>query len=301
MSLLSPISIRTFEPEDQPRLEAIIRAAFAAGEISGGESQDIDHMARGVGSTPGSTYLAVSDGTVVGFLAADYSMIIIVPEARRQGIGSALVQTALAHHPQLELAPPIGSDVAEAFLRSVGFAPHHLLRQLDRRDGSAVDEPAAPEGFALRTYEEADFSAYHALLNRAFSDHPTPLSVSVERMRAVHARPDFDPTLILLLAPSDRREDFVGFVFVRLHPMTDGEVKGGIGMIGVDRHVRQRGFGRMLFRWGIWRLQQAGCRLIELEVVDINDRALPLYESEGFVPVQAWPYWAHHAGTHQHV
>lgn len=292
MSQLSPISIRAFEPEDQPRLEAIIRAAFAAGEISGWESHDVDHMVRGAGSTPGSTHLAVRNDAVVGFLAVDYSMIVVAPEARRQGIGSALVRTALTSHPQLELAPPVGSAIAEPFLRSVDFAPHHHLWQLTRVDGPTVDEPAAPVGYSLRTFRDEDFPVYHALLNRTFSDHPTPIQVSEERMRSVHTRADFDPTLILLLTPDAHPDVPVAFTFVRIRPDDRGDIKGGIGMIGVDRDYRKRGFGRLLLRWGIWRLHQAGCTTIDLEVVDTNNRALPLYESEGFKPVQAWPYWA---------
>ena len=213
MSQPSPIEIRTFEPGDQARLDEIIRAAFAAGEISGWEPYEIDAMIRGIGATPGSTFIAVSKGDVAGFLAVDYSMVIVVPEARRQGIGSALVRASLDGRPQLELAPPVGSEVAEPFLRSLGFAPHHLLWQLTRAQGALVDQPDAPAGFRLRTYQDEDFPVYHALLNRAFSDHPTPLSVSEERMRAVHERDDFDPTLILLISPEDRPGEPIAFTF----------------------------------------------------------------------------------------
>jgi mycothiol synthase len=284
--------IRTYEPSDQGAIEAIIRTAFAAGEISGWEPYEIDNMVRGIGSTPESTFIALAEDRIVGFLVVDYSMLIVTPEARRQGIGSKLVATGVANQPQLELAPPVGSTGGEPFLRSVGFAPHHLLWQLTRMDGPTLDEPVTPAGFALRTYQEHDFPKYHALLNRAFSDHPTPMFVSEERIRSVHKRADFDPTLIALLTPDDCPDEPIAFTFVRLRPNDEGTIKGGIGMLGVDREYRNRGFGRLLLRWGIWRLQVAGCTTIELEVVDSNNRALPLYESEGFVAVQSWPYWA---------
>ena len=294
MSQPSPakVAIRVYEPSDQDALEAIIRTAFAANEISGWEPYEIENMMRGIGSTPGSTFVALTADRIVGFLASDYSMLVVSPEARRQGIGSKLVATGVANRPHLELAPPVGSTGSEPFLRAVGFAPHHLLWQLTRQDGARVDEPQMPAGFVLRTYREEDFAHYHALLNRAFSDHPTPMHVSEERMRTVHERPDFDPTLIALLAPIDRPDDPAAFSFVRLRPNDEGTINGGIGMLGVDREYRNRGFGRLLLRWGIWRLQTAGCAMIELEVVDSNNRALPLYESEGFVPVRSWPYWA---------
>ena len=286
------VAIRVYAPSDQDALEAIIRAAFAAGEISGWEPYEIENMVRGVGSTPDSTFVALAADHIVGFLASDYSMLVVSPDARRKGIGRKLVATGVANQPQLELAPPVGSIGSEQFLRAVGFAPHHLLWQLIRQEGARVEEPEAPPGFVLRTYREGDFACYHALLNRAFSDHPTPMHVSEERMRSVHERPDFDPTLIVLLTPEERPDDPIAFSFVRLRPNDEGTVKGGIGMLGVDRAYRNRGFGRLLLRWGIWRLQTAGCSTIELEVVNSNNRALPLYESEGFVPVRSWPYWA---------
>src|SRR5215217_646456 len=160
MSQMLPVEvvIRAYEPSDQDAIEAIIRAAFADGEISGWEPYEIDNMVRGVGSTPHSTFVAIASDRIVGFLASDDSMLIVTPEARRQGIASKLVAVGLSQHPALELAPPVGSDLGEPFLRAVGFAPHHLLWQLIRQDGARIEEPEAPAGFVLRTYREADFA-----------------------------------------------------------------------------------------------------------------------------------------------
>src|SRR4051794_28856886 len=291
-ALPDEIDIRASKPSNQDALEAIIRAAVAVGEISGREPYEIDNMVRGIGSTPETTFVALASNRIVGFLATDFSMLVVTPAMRRQGIGRRLVASGLAKHQDLELAPSVGSDLGEPFLRAVGFEPHHLLWQLMRQNGSLVDKPEMPTGFVLRTYRKEDFPRYHALLNRAFSDHPTPMHVSEERMRAVHERSDFDPTLIVLLAHEVRPDDPVAFSFVRLRPGDEDMIKGGIGMLGVDRDYRNRGFGRLLLRWGIWRLQSAGCSTIELGVVDSNNRALPLYESEGFTPGRSWAYWA---------
>jgi len=144
------VAIRVYAPSDQDALEAIIRAAFAAGEISGWEPYEIENMVRGVGSTPDSTFVALAADHIVGFLASDYSMLVVSPDARRKGIGRKLVATGVANQPQLELAPPVGSIGSEQFLRAVGFAPHHLLWQLIRQEGARVEEPEAPSGFVLR-------------------------------------------------------------------------------------------------------------------------------------------------------
>src|SRR4051794_7548589 len=121
MSQLLPVevAIRAYEPSDQDAIEAIIRAAFADDEISGWEPYEIDNMVRGVGSTPESTFVALAADRIVGFLASDYSMLVVMPEARRQGIGRKLVVAGLSQRPDLELAPPVGSDLGEPFLRAV--------------------------------------------------------------------------------------------------------------------------------------------------------------------------------------
>ena len=95
MSQPSPakVAIRVYEPSDQDALETIIRTAFANNEISGWEPYEIENMMRGIGSTPGSTFVALTADRIVGFLASDYSMLVVSPEARRQGIGSKLVAT----------------------------------------------------------------------------------------------------------------------------------------------------------------------------------------------------------------
>ena len=54
---------------------------------------------------------------------------------------------------------------------------------------------------------------------------------------------------------------------------------------------RGRGLGRWLLLWGIERLRSQGVARIELGVEANNDRAMTLYRSVGFDPVDEWPQW----------
>jgi mycothiol synthase len=286
------ITIRTQQPDDLPAMQALIEGAWLAGELAGRSQRDIDRWVQTLPLDPDSAYIAVVDGEIAGFLSVIWSSVIVSPGWRRRGIGRALVATALSAHPDLEMSLPHDNPGAEAFLRATGFRFDHLLRQLQLDPAAASSPPELPDGFVFRPYADDLFDPYFVLVNQAFADHPTPVQVSASRMRAVHARSEFDPTLISLVAKSSNPGDLVAFTFLRSPVIEDGILTGSIGMIGVDRDHRRLGLGRQLLRWGIQRLREAGCERITLEVVDTNERALPLYEQEGFTPVQSWPYWA---------
>ena len=107
----------------------------------------------------------------------------------------------------------------------------------------------------------------------------------------------FDPASITLIHRAEDRDDLVGFITTRPVFEENGETVGPIGSIGTDRPVRGLGLGRVLLRAGINRLKDKGAGPINLEVVTINERALSLYESEGFLPKQSWEFWKAPRGT----
>ncbi len=286
-----PFTIRKQQPADLPALQTLIETAWHAGELAGRSQRDIDRWIERLPDLADATLVAVEGDAVVGAIWMDWSVLIVARPRRRRGIGRALIEAALAEEPDLEISLPHNNPGAEAFLSAVGFRFDHYLRQM-RLDPAA--SPAAPEipiGFVLKSYDDALFDQYFQLVNQAFADHPTPVQVPESRMRAVHSRPDFDPSLIALIATADDQPKLVAFTFLRTPAVENGVLSSSIGMIGVDRAYRRVGLGRQLLRWGIQRLRQAGCEAITLEVVDTNERALPLYEQEGFIPGEAWPYW----------
>jgi mycothiol synthase len=286
------ITIRKQQPADLPAIQTLIETAWHAVELAGRSQRDIDRWIEGLPDQAEATLVAVEGSDVVGAIWLDWSTLIVARPRRRRGIGRALIEAALAEEPDLEMSLPHNNPGAESFLRAVGFRFDHFLRQM-RLDPAA--SPAAPEipiGFLLRSYDDAFFDQYFQLVNQTFADHPTPVQVPESRMRAVHGRPDFDPSLIALIATADDQPKLVAFTFLRTPAVENGLLSGSIGMVGVDRDYRRLGLGRQLLRWGIQRLRQAGCEAITLEVVDTNQRALPLSEQEGFVPDEAWPYWS---------
>jgi mycothiol synthase len=285
--------LRNYEPGDFTAIEAIVRHGRSNGELRNYSDVEIERFLEGIGDEPGRVTIALVDGEVAGLHAMSFDVLYIAPGFRRQRIATRLVEKLLAADAHLELSPERDNEGSVAFLKSVGFGFDHLMYQMKRPADLELGEILVPDGFTLRTYDHSDFDTYFALWNRAFLDHPTPLQVTEERVRAVHGRDTFDPSRIALIARASDPTDLVGFITTRSLVEESGETIGPIGAIGTDRSVRRQGLGRTLLRWGIQRLKQDGAGPITLEVVTLNERALPLYESEGFVPTQSWEFWTH--------
>jgi mycothiol synthase len=154
-----------------------------------------------------------------------------------------------------------------------------------------VPPAAFPDDVDTRPYVPGvDDETYVELLNASFLDHPTPMSVTLDRIRFVHALADFDPGGILLIVPrGDDRP--VAFARVEMTMNDDGEPTGYIGFLGTLPAWRRLGLGRELLRWGIGYVRGRGAGLVELQAETTNERALGLYRREGFEPIVEWPHW----------
>ena len=156
------------------------------------------------------------------------------------------------------------------------------------------------------------------LLNTSFADHPSPISWTIEEIERHHARPDYDPTTTMLVAPIERPDDPIAFARIALGPTeddTDGAADtdgapdahgspdedcalpvGDVRLIGVLPEWRGRGLGRELLRWAVAELRLRGAGRIQLSVEAENERALGLYRRAGFEPLVEWPHWVRPVG-----
>lgn len=268
-----------------------LRSARAAGELRNFSDAEFDRLFARFEDLPGESTLALAGDRIAGLSAENGLVLYVHPDWRRRGIGTRLVEISLGNEPEMELVPEREEPGSFAFLRAIGFSFDHRMQQMRRPGELPALEITVPDGFALRSYEHRDFERYFPLWNRAFLDHPTPLQTSKERMNAAHNREGFDPASITLIHHAGDRDDLVGFITTRPVFEENGETVGPIGSIGTDRSVRGLGLGRVLLRAGINLLKDRGAGSINLEVVTINERALSLYESEGFLPKQSWEFW----------
>jgi mycothiol synthase len=247
---------------------------------------------------PGWIGAAFHDGRLVGFVLPDLKVTVVTPDHRRQGVGRRLIELGLdiaATHARSELFMGCLRDEpgGAAFLRATGFLFHSTVWDLELPADRDVPKPVWPGDVRARPFDrDRDVAALPTLANVAFADHPTPIVMEEEMIRASIDDPNtVDDDAILIEDRSSR--ELVGFLLADVH-RKDGALAsttGELGMIGVRPDRQGGGLGRQLLRAGVRYLRGLGVTTVELAVNGRNEGALGLYESEGFVRVRTRDRW----------
>jgi mycothiol synthase len=292
------IEIRRMSEADLPALEREVGRAGAAGEFLGSSDPDASFFMKSFQYAPHPLAGAfTTDGELVGFISPEVKIVVVRPGERRRGIGRSLVDAGVAiererGRPNLLLGVVPDDARGHAFLEATGFAFHSTLWDLALPEDAAVAPPAWPPGLIARPFERADTRAWVALFNRAFADHATPLQMDPSIDESTPADPDFEDADTHLLVDATSGE-LVGFCATS-PKRTEGAVapEAEIWTVGVRPDRQGEGLGRQLLRWGVERLRSIGATEIGLSVNARNERALGLYEREGFVRNRTRERWA---------
>jgi mycothiol synthase len=295
---VAPPAVRRLTAADRPALGREVERARGAGEFRASSDADAEYFLKSFELDPGIAAGAFDGAELVGFASAEYKVVSVRPDRRRQGIGRALVAAEIdgergrGRHELLLGALP-DDDAAKAFLAATGFAFHSTLWELHLPRDTAAAEPVWPAGHALRPLDRMrDLEPWIALFNAAFADHATPLQLDATSITAGFDDPAFDDADTGLVEETATGE-LVGFCATA--PIRrDGVVvePGEIWTIGVRPDRQGSGLGRQLLRWGVRRLREIGVADVSLAVNGRNERALGLYESEGFVRSRTRERWS---------
>ena len=167
------------------------------------------------------------------------------------------------------------SDEQRIAARATGMTEVRALLLLERP--LPAKSMPLPDGMEARPFVVgADESAWLALNQRVFADHPEAAAIDESDLELRMAQPWFDPAGFLLLTDG---EALLGYCWTKRHSIATGEIY----MIGLIPESRGKGLARPLTSAGLDHLSRSGASRTILYAEATNHAALRLYESMGFV------------------
>ncbi|MBO9521834.1 MAG: mycothiol synthase [Nocardioidaceae bacterium] len=213
--------------------------------------------------------------------------IAVHPDARGQGVGTALARAALAGAAETEGKveawshgdDPAAGRIAERF----GIPKERELRIMARPTSLPLPDVMVPPGVRIRTFTPADEADLLEVNAAAFSHHPEQGHMTHEDFTERTNEAWFDPDGLFLAVPEDASEEprILGFHWTKVHRDEDPPY-GEVYVVAANPKAAGRGLGTVLTNVGLRHLNDAGVDEVILYVDGDNDPAVALYERTGF-------------------
>jgi mycothiol synthase len=243
-------------------------------------------VVRGPG--PDAELLAVAHVDLAG--ASDHATaeIVVRPDQRRHGLGSALLGTAaeLADDSPLRIWAHGNLPAAQGFAEAHGWERVRELWQMSRPLTDPLPDAPLPTGFTLRAFRPGlDDDAWLAINAAAFAHHAEQGAWEVADLQQRMAEPWFDPAGFLLLV-DDATGELAGFHWTKVHPASAGSAADGrvgeVYVVGVAPGYQGRGLAKPLTLAGLAHLRAQGLAVVILYVDGDNEAAIRTYSGLGF-------------------
>ena len=216
--------------------------------------------------------------------------LVVRPQARRRGVGSALLDRLeeLAGDRPLRVWAHGEVDGSAELATARGYTRARVLLQM-RRPLSGVEpdpRPTLPDGVTVRPFRPGlDEAAWLQVNARAFAAHPEQGRWTPEDLALREAEPWFDPAGFFLAwrdEPVGPR--LLGSHWTKVHPAGDADEApiGEVYVLGIDPDAQGLGLGRALTDIGLAHLRRSGLSHVLLYVEEENTAAVTLYERTGF-------------------
>jgi mycothiol synthase len=208
------------------------------------------------------------------------------PSSRGRGLGTQLadlIETRLAHEGarRIHTWTIAGDTSADDLVRARGFLEVRRFWDMAIEFDAQLPEPAV----SIEKFREEDAPAFHAVIEEAFEEHwQHQPELFDDWWRRQRRRANFDPSLWLLIRDGDE------VVAVARNEIRS--LGGCVGVLGVRRAWRGRGYGRALLLQSFREFQERGMMRATLGVDASNATgATRLYESVGMHVEQENVVW----------
>ena len=263
-----------------------IRELIAAAEQSDGVGPVGDQVLRELPYDRTRHLLALDGVDIVGYLnlTAEPAMaeLVVHPDARRRGIGSAMARAGLSEGGDDARIWAHGNlEPARETAKALGLVVVRELLQM-RRPLTDLPPVTVADGVRISTYSgPADDAELLRVNNAAFAWHPEQAGWTEADVAERRGEPWFDPAG-LFMARDDHTDKLLGFHWTKVHSGDLGEVY----VVGVDPAAQGRGLGATLTLVGLHhladRLSESPDPTVMLYVEADNSAAVKTYERLGF-------------------
>ena len=296
---------------DAAAVRDLVRAAARADGVEPVSEQPLLRLSR-PGPAVAHVLARARDGRrLLGYAQVDLggrgaaaTELVVHPEARRRGVGRALLvaartraalegrEVAVWAHGDLPVARAFGEADGLAVVRELLLlarpvpAAHDRNRPADASPGrgSGTPGPAVPPGVAVRSFVRGrDEERWLAVNARAFAHHPEQGRMSLADLDAVTSEDWFDPDgFLLAVATGDPSPGaLLGFAWTKVPVGSD---EGELYVLGVDPSAQGRGLGAALTALAVGHLASRGdVATVTLWTDADNTAAVRTYETAGFV------------------
>lgn len=231
-------------------------------------------------------------------LADGVAQFVVVPHARRTGLGTAIVRELQAVEPAVRAWAFGDGPGARGLAARFGFVPVRALLLMGRELTDPLPSVDDPPGVRFATFVPGtDDAAWLAVNARAFADHPEQGRMTQDDLDARKAADWFDPAGFILAKDADATNENnaqLGFHWTKSHDARTGEVY----VLGVDPAAGGRGLGSALLDRGVRHLRDTGHRRVILYVEADHERVVGLYRRYGFTETSRDVMYAQPAPGH---
>ena len=209
--------------------------------------------------------------------------LAVHPDARGNGIGTALAAAALAATDRVEAWSHADHPAAARIAARFGIPKERELRIMSRPTSLPVGEVTPPPGVRVKTFEPADEEALLEVNAAAFAHHPEQGHMTAEDFRERMSESWFDPAGLFLAVPDEPDEEMplLGFHWTKVHRDEDPPY-GEVYVVAANPKAAGRGLGTLLTKVGLQHLATQGVDEVILYVDGDNDPAVAVYEGQGF-------------------